>query len=60
MAAVTPGKIATISEFYGEACWKFADQTMIGKIGVDEGAKQMVREFDGVLERAEYKQMNPH
>ncbi len=59
-AAVSPGKIATMSEFYGGDFWKIADQTMIGKISADEGAKQMVKELDGILDRAGYKQNNPH
>jgi multiple sugar transport system substrate-binding protein len=59
-AAVSPGKIATMSEFYGGDFWKIADQTMIGKISAEQGAKQMVKELDGILERAGYKQNNPH
>jgi ABC-type glycerol-3-phosphate transport system substrate-binding protein len=59
-AAVSPGKIATMSEFYGGDFWKIADQTMIGKISAEQGAKQMVKELDGILDRAGYKQNNPH
>ena len=49
-----------MSEFYGGDFWKIADQTMIGKISATEGAKRMVKEMDGLLERAGYKQNNPH
>jgi ABC-type glycerol-3-phosphate transport system substrate-binding protein len=59
-AAVSPGKIATMSEFYGGDFWTIADQTMLGKISATEGAKRMVKEMDGLLERAGYKQLNPH
>jgi multiple sugar transport system substrate-binding protein len=59
-AAISPGKIATMSEFYGGDFWTIADQTMIGKIDAAEGAKRMVKEMDGLLERAGYKQLNPH
>jgi multiple sugar transport system substrate-binding protein len=59
-AAVSPGKIATMSEFYGGDFWRIADETMIGKIGATEGAKQMIKEMDGILQRAGYKQNNPH
>ncbi|MGA2765041.1 MAG: extracellular solute-binding protein [Spirochaetia bacterium] len=58
--AVSPGKIGTMSEFYGGDFWKIADQTMIGKLSATEGAKRMVKEMDGLLERAGYKQNNPH
>jgi hypothetical protein len=33
---------------------------MVGKISAADGAKQMVKEMDGILERAGYKQINPH
>jgi len=58
-AAVSAGKIATMSEFYGGDFWRIASQTMVGKISAAEGAKQMVKEMDGILERAGYTQMNP-
>jgi len=57
--AVSPGKIATMSEFYGGDFWRIADETMIGKISAAEGARFMVKEMDGLLERAGYKQKNP-
>ena len=59
-AAVSAGKIATMSEFYGGDFWRIASQTMVGKISAAEGAKQMVKEMDGILDRSGYKQMNPH
>jgi len=59
-AAVSCGKIATMSEFYGGDFWKIAGQTMIGKLSAAEGARQLVKEMDGILDRAGYKQLKPH
>ncbi len=55
-AAVSCGKIATMSEFYGGDFWKIAGQTMNGHLSAREGAEMMVKEMDGILERAGYKQ----
>jgi len=54
--AVSCGKIATMSEFYGGDFWVIAGQTMNGQISADEGAKRMKKEMSGILERAGYKQ----
>jgi ABC-type glycerol-3-phosphate transport system substrate-binding protein len=54
--AVSCGKIATMSEFYGGDFWVIAGQTMNGVISADEGAKRMKKEMSGILERAGYKQ----
>ena len=45
--AVSAGKIATMSEFYGGDFWRIASQTMIGKLA-PEGAKMMAKEMDGI------------
>jgi ABC-type glycerol-3-phosphate transport system substrate-binding protein len=55
-AAVSAGKIATMSEFYGGDFWIVAGQTMTGQLDAREGARMMIKEMDGILERAGYKQ----
>ena len=55
-AAVSAGKISTMGEFYGGDFWVFANQTMNGQLEAREGAKMMIKEMSGILERAGYKQ----
>jgi ABC-type glycerol-3-phosphate transport system substrate-binding protein len=54
--AVSPGKIATMSEFYGGDFWIIAGQTMNGLVSPEEGAKRMKKELSGILERAGFDQ----